>query len=126
MLEICETAFYDGRQPRRCGQKSPISKPIDWGEYCANAAAWLQRAKARLAAREAEHKRWREREEARIWREARETARQMVAEERLLASGYGPIDDLEDEVVLVDLEFTDAETILAVDCQTFHLERLTP
>jgi hypothetical protein len=99
-------------------------KTHDWDRYCDQAAAWLKDESARLAAREEEHKRWREREEARIWREAREMARQMMAEERLLASGYGPIDDLEDEVVLVDLEFTDPDPILAVDRQTFHFERL--
>ena len=59
-------------------------------------------------------------------REWQAAVRASIGYAQLLASGYGSIDDLEREVVLVDLEDTDAETILAVDCQTFHLERLTP
>ena len=117
---------------------------LDWGKYCDDAAAWLKEEGERLA-RIAEHqaryrvdRARRDREEAR-WERARaardlerdrrewhEAVRASVAYEQLLASGYGSIDDLEREVVLVDLEDTDAETILAVDCQTFHLERLTP
>jgi hypothetical protein len=97
---------------------------LNWTKYCDAAAAWLTDECARLRAHEAVERDWREREEARIRREAREMARQMIAEARLFASGYGLIEDLEDEVVLVNLEFTDPEPILAVDCQTTHLERL--
>ena len=110
---------------------------IDWGEYCANAAAWLQEERERI--KEAEETKARiqrfhhecEREDERRRRERderewREIMRRTIAQDRLFASGYGPIEDLKDEVVLVDLEFTDARPILAVDCQTFHLERLTP
>lgn len=99
---------------------------LNWDKYCSNSAAWLKAEGERLEARRAAHEEHLKQEEARIWREARAMARQMIAEERLFASSYGPIDELEDEVVLVDLEFADAETALAVDCQTFHLERLMP
>jgi hypothetical protein len=115
---------------------------LNFDEYCANAAEWLKEESARLArieafqaARRADNARWvREmarREKERVerelecyWRERQQAIRQSIGYAQLLASGYGPIDDLEREVVLADLEDTDAETILAVDCQTFHLERL--
>ena len=64
-----------------------------------------------------------EREYERYRRERQETIHASIAYAQLLASGYGSIDDLERELVLVDLEDTDAETILAVDCQTFHLRK---
>lgn len=99
---------------------------LNWDKYCRDAATWLAGEGERIAAREEDLKQSREREHARRLREALEFYYSFVAHERLLASGYGAIDDLEREVVLVDLEDTDAETILAVDCQTFHLERLTP
>ena len=110
---------------------------IDWSQYCANAAAWLKEegerieeakeTKARIQRLHHECERQdEERRRAQDEREWREIMRQTLAVDRLLASGYGPIDDLEREVVLVDLEDTDANEILAVDCQTFHLERLTP
>jgi hypothetical protein len=98
---------------------------LNWDKYCADAADWLKEEGARLArmraAEEAEHKRALKQ----ALREWREFERQALAADRLLASGYGSIDDLEREVILVDLEDTDANEILAVDCQTFHLERLT-
>ena len=110
---------------------------LNFDEYCDNAAAWLEEESAQIArieavraARRADDARY-EREEARrekerYRREWQAAIRASIAYAQLLASGYGSIDDLEDEVVLVDLEFTDAEPILAVDCQTFHFERLTP
>lgn len=99
---------------------------LHWEKYCADAAAFLKDEQARLERTRADQAEQQKRELEWAYREYREAARQMIATDRLLASGYGPIDDLESEVVLVDLEDTDAETILAVDCQTFHLERLTP
>ena len=117
---------------------------LNFDEYCDNAAAWLAEESAQLArieafraARRADDARY-EREEARrekergelelerYRREWQQAIRRSIGYAQLLASGYGPIDDLEREVVLVDLEDTDANEILAVDCQTFHLERLTP
>ena len=117
---------------------------LDFDEYCNNAAAWLEEESARLAtieafraikrADDARHerenaRRGKEHDEQELERHRREwqaAFRASTAHKQLLASGYGSIDDLEREVVLVDLEDTDAETILAIDCQTFHLERLTP
>ena len=110
---------------------------IDWSQYCANAAAWLKEEGERIEREKEDKARLQqlyrecerqdeERERAKREREWREIMRQALALDRLLASSYGPIDDLEREVVLVDLEDTDANEILAVDCQTFHLERLTP
>lgn len=99
---------------------------LNWEKYCADAAAFLKDEQARLEQRRADDTAAMMRELERIKRGWAECVRQTIATERLFASGYGSIDDLEREVVLVDLEDTDAETILAVDCQTFHLERLTP
>ena len=115
---------------------------LNWEKYCDNAAAWLEEESARLArteafraAERADDARW-EREEAsrnkeraereleRCRREWQQAIRQSIGYAQLLASGYGLIEDLEDEVVLVNLEFTDPEPILAFDCQTTHLERL--
>jgi hypothetical protein len=117
---------------------------LNWEKYCADAAEWLKEESARLARVAAHQAAWRaenaawvreeaqrekergERELERYRREWQEAVRRSIGYAQLLASGYGPIEDLKDEVVLVDLEFTDARPILAVDCQTFHLERLTP
>ena len=117
---------------------------LNWDKYCDDAAVWLKEEGERLARIAAHQERCRidkarwDREEAR-WarergerelerdrREWQESVRASIGYAQLLASGYGSIDDLEREVVLVDLEDTNAETILAVDCQTFHRERLTP
>ena len=99
---------------------------LNWDKYCADAAAWLKEEGERLEQQRVYQAQALMRKVERTKREWAASVRRMLAEEQLLASGYGPIDDLEREVVLVDLEDTDAETILAVDCQTFHLERLTP
>ena len=117
---------------------------LNWDKYCDAAAAWLKEEGERLtriaeaqARQRIDKARWDredarqakergERELERYRREWHEAVRATLGYEQLLASGYGSIDDLEREVVLVDLEDTDAEMILAVDCQTFHLERLTP
>src|SRR4029077_5424745 len=97
---------------------------LNWEKYCADAAAFLKDEQARLEQTRVYQAAQQERARERHEREWREIMRQTIAMDRLLASGYGPIDDLEREVVLADLEDTDAETILAVDRQTFHLERL--
>ena len=117
---------------------------LNWVKYCDDAAAWLKEESERLtriaeaqARQRIDKARWDredarrakergERELERYRREWHEAVRATIAYEQLVNSGYGPIEDLKDEVVLVDLEFTDARPILAVDCQTFHLERLTP
>jgi hypothetical protein len=97
---------------------------LNWEKYCADAAAFLKDEQARLEQTRIYQAEALKRQAERIEREWAESVRQVLAMEQLFASGYGPIDDLEDEVVLVDLEFTDPETVLAVDRQTFHLERL--
>jgi hypothetical protein len=111
---------------------------IDWVKYCDNARAYLDREirqrvqreederqkKEWLAQGEEAERRYREQEEARRVREVCDFYNWRMAHERLLASGYGSVDDLEDEAVLVDLEFTDVKSILMVDHQTTHLERL--
>jgi hypothetical protein len=87
---------------------------MDWVKYCNDAHAFLVGEQERIAARDDDLRRHRERRDARLRQEARELARRTIAHEQLLASGYGPIDELEDEVVLVDLEFTDVESIADV------------
>jgi hypothetical protein len=97
--------LYDGML-----QIAGLSK-IDWVDYCDNVYAFLLGEQARLRAQE--------RREYTAWRRAIEATK-----ERHVDTGesfcFATADDLEDEVVLVDLEFTDPHPILAA-----HLERLT-
>ena len=83
---------------------------IDWVEYCDNVYAFLLGEQARLRAQE--------RREYTAWRKAIE-----AAQPRHVDTGesfcFATLDELEDEVINADLEFTDAQAILVV-----HLERL--
>ena len=83
---------------------------IDWVKYCDNVYAFLLGEQARLRAQE--------RREYAAWRKAIEAthARHVNTGESVC---FATLDELEDEVINVDLEFTDAQAILVV-----HLERL--
>jgi hypothetical protein len=102
------------REIKRLRQIADLSK-IDWVDYCNNVYAFLLGEQARLRAQE-------KRQHA-AWRKAIE-----ATQERHVNTGesacFATADDLEDEVILVDLEFTDPDPILAVNCETTHLERL--